>query len=279
MSFVGGSVAVSGLLAGEPLSTAQALRYALASALLVAVARDRAVPVLRPRGSEWGWLAGTTLTGLVLFNVALVRGSGHAEPAVLGVAVAAVPLILALVGPLAEGRTPTRAVTFAAVVVTSGAALVQGTGRSDRLGLAWAALILGCEAAFTLLAVPVLRRHGAWGVSVHTTWMAAVAFAALGLVSEGPRAAAELGPQDLAALGYLAVGVTAVAFVLWYSCVSRLGSGRAGLLAGVAPVSAAATGVILGGPVPRATVWLGMAVVGAGLALGLTSLRPRRPSP
>ena len=39
MTFVGGSVAVSGVLADAPLHTAQALRYAIACALLVAWAR------------------------------------------------------------------------------------------------------------------------------------------------------------------------------------------------------------------------------------------------
>ena len=44
------------------------------------------------------------MTGLVLFNVALVAGSRHAEPAVLGVAVACVPPVLAVIGPLQEDR-------------------------------------------------------------------------------------------------------------------------------------------------------------------------------
>jgi len=57
--------------------------------------------------------------------------------------------------------------------------------------------------------------------------------------------------------------------VLWYSAVGRLGAGRAGLLGGVAPIAAAATGVLLGGPAPRPLVWVGVAVVVAGLALGL----------
>jgi hypothetical protein len=35
--------------------------------------------------------------------------------------------------------------------------------------MAWAVVVFGCEAAFTLLAIPVLGRHGPWGVSVHTT--------------------------------------------------------------------------------------------------------------
>ncbi len=46
------------------------------------------------------------------------------------------------------------------------------------------------------------------------------------------------------------------------------GASRAGLLTGVAPVAAAATGVLLGGPAPRPLVWAGIAVVAAGLAFG-----------
>jgi drug/metabolite transporter (DMT)-like permease len=135
--------------------------------------------------------------------------------------------------------------------------------------VAWAAVVFGCEAAFTLLAIPVLGRHGPWGVSVHTTWIAAAVFAVIGLVHEGPGAAARLGTRDWLAVGYLAVAVTAVAFVMWYSSVGRLGASRAGLLTGVAPVAAAAVGVLLGGPAPRPLVWAGIAVVAVGLALGL----------
>ena len=77
--------------------------------------------------------------------------------------------------------------------------------------------------------------------------------------------------DDALAGVYLAVAVTAVAFVLWYTCVQRLGSARAGLLTGIAPVSAAAVGVAVGGPMPGLAVWLGIAVVAAGLVLGFRS--------
>ncbi len=164
----------------------------------------------------------------------------------------------------------------AGAVVTCGAVLVQGLGRADAVGLGWALVVLACEAAFTLLAVPVLGRHGPWGVSVHATWLAAVVFAVLGVATEGPGAVAGLGVPDLLAAGYLAVAVTAVAFVLWYSTVTRLGAGRAGLLTGLAPVAAAGTGVLLGGAAPAPAVWVGIAVVGAGLALGLTRADPSR---
>ncbi|WP_345714237.1 EamA family transporter, partial [Kineococcus glutinatus] len=214
--------------------------------------------------------AAVTATGLVLFNVALVRGAAHAEPAVFGVAVASVPLVLALAGPLLEGRRPHPATLAAALVVTAGAALVQGTGRSDATGLALAVVVLLCEVGFTLLAVPVLQRLGPWGVSVHTTWLAAAAFGAAALCGvDAVPAGRLLQPGHLAATAYLAVAVTAVAFVLWYSGVRTLGAGRAGLLTGLAPVSAALSGVLLGGPVPPAPVWAGIAAVAAGLALGL----------
>jgi drug/metabolite transporter (DMT)-like permease len=268
IAMVGGSVAISSVLASAPMLTAEAVRYAVACLLLVLFARAGGQRLVMPRGTEWLWLAGVALTGLVLFNIALVLGSGHAEPAVLGVSVACVPPLLAVLGPLADRTRPSRAGLAAALVVTGGAGLVTGLGRTDAVGVVWAAVVCGCDAAFTLLAMPVLGRHGPWGISVHATWMAAVSYGAAGLVHDGPAAVTRLRPDDWLAVGYLAV-ITGVAFVLWYSAVGRLGAGRAGLLGGVAPISAALTGVLLGGPAPRLLVWAGVAVVLAGLALGL----------
>lgn len=274
MALVAGSVGVSRALTSAPLLSAQAIRYGAAVAVLLVVARSARVPILRPRGREWLWLAGIAATGLVLFNVAIVRGVAHAEPAVIAVAVACVPVLLGLIGPLAERQAPSRRILLAALVVTGGSVLVEGAGRTDAIGVAWAAVALLCEAAFTLLAVPVLPRHGAWGVSVHSAWIGALMLSVLGAVTEGPAAATRLTAADWAAMGYLAVMVTAVAFVLWYSTVAALGAGPVGLLAGIAPVSAAVTGTVTGSQAPHLLVWLGILVVICGLAGGL-----RTPSP
>lgn len=273
MALVGGSVGVSRVLTSAPLLTAQAIRYAAAGLILLALAKAARVPLVRPRGREWLWLTGIAALGLVLFNVAVVRGVAHAEPAVIAVAVACVPVVLGVVGPLLEGRAPRRRVLLAAAVVTAGSALVEGTGRTDAAGIGWAALALVCEASFTLLAVPVLPRHGAWGVSLHSVWIGAVMLAVLGLSTEGPGAAARLTASQWAAMGYLAVMVTAVAFVLWYSTVAAIGAGLGGLLTGIAPVSAALTGIATGGRVPGPLVWCGVLVVVGGLAAGLTTRR------
>ena len=265
MIFVGGSVAVSGALADAPVLTVQSLRYAVACALLAGYARWTRTSLKRPRGTEWLWLAGVVATGMVIFNLALVHGAKHAEPAVLGVAVACVPILLAVAGPILEGHRPAARLVVAALVVTAGAALVQGFGRADGIGLLWAVVTFACEAGFTLLAVPVLGRHGPIGVSVHSTWLAAVVFGVLGVGVEGPLAVTTLHRDDVLAASYLAVAVTAVAFVLWYTCVAGIGAARSGLLTGIAPIAAAATGVLLGGPIPGLTVWLGVLVVALGM--------------
>ncbi|MFF5775691.1 EamA family transporter [Streptomyces virginiae] len=279
MALVGSSVTVSRALVDAPLFATQAVRYAAAALLLFALARAARVPVHLPRGREWLWLAGIAATGLVLFNVAVVRGVAHAEPAVIAVAVASVPILLGLLGPFLAGRRPSRRVLLAAPVVVAGAVLVEGTGRTDAAGVAWAALALGCEAAFTLLAVPVLRRHGAWGVSVHAVWLGALMMAGLTVVFESPAELTSLGRAQWAAAGYLAVMVTAVAFLLWYRTVAAVGAGRAGLLTGVAPLAAAGAGVLAGSGVPGPAVWLGLLVVIAGLAAGLRPDRAPRSTP
>jgi drug/metabolite transporter (DMT)-like permease len=106
-------------------------------------------------------------------------------------------------------------------------------------------------------------------VSLHAVWIAAAGLAVLAVVVEGPGAVLALDAGDLLAAAHLAVVVTAVAFLLWYSAVRRMGAGRAGLFTGVVPVAAAAGGVLLGGAAPAPAVWVGTAVVGAGLVLGL----------
>jgi drug/metabolite transporter (DMT)-like permease len=277
MALVGSQVAVSGVLADAPLFAVQALRYTLAAVVLFLVLRftGRSVPV--PRGREWAWLAGVALSGLVLFNVGVVRGVAHAEPAVIGVAVAAVPILLALVGPLLGQTRPTPMVVAAAVVVTLGAVLVTGGGRADAAGLGYALLTLVCEAGFTLLAIPVLRRLGPHGVSLHAVWIAAVALWALSLTTEGPGAVGTLRAEHVPAMLHLALGVTVVAFLLWYTAVGRIGPGRAGLFTGIVPVASAVGGVLLGGPVPGPFVWLGVAVVVVGVVLGMRT-GPTRPS-
>jgi drug/metabolite transporter (DMT)-like permease len=93
-------------------------------------------------------------------------------------------------------------------------------------------------------------------------------------VLQVPTAAEALG------LAWLTVGVTAVAFVLWYSSVRVLGVERTGLFSGVLPVSALVVAALLGRADLTAGRLAGALLVGAGIAAGLiAAARPHRADP
>jgi drug/metabolite transporter (DMT)-like permease len=187
----------------------------------------------------------------------------------VGLVVGCVPVLLALLGPLLARRPPHLRVLLAAAVVVAGAALAQGGGRASPAGLALALGALACEAAFSLLAVPLLPRLGPVGLS---TYVCAAAAAMLGLgaaLLEGPRALALPTAAQAASLAWLGVVVTAVAFVAWYSGVARLGVERSGLFAGLIPVAALACVTAVGTSTVTVPKLAGSLVVGAGILVGI----------
>jgi drug/metabolite transporter (DMT)-like permease len=63
--------------------------------------------------------------------------------------------------------------------------------------------------------------------------------------------------------------VTALAFVLWYSGMARLGAERAGLFAGLVPVAALLSSAAVGGAAITIPRLVGALTVGAGVAIGM----------
>ena len=265
MSAVGSSVGASSLLVDYPVMLGQAGRYALAAALLFLFARGRLPPLTRRDAVT---LAALALTGLAGFNVLLIAALDHADPASVGVIVGAVPLALAVGGPLFARRALSAPLIAAATVVVIGAALVQwATPNLSPLGLLLASGALAAEAAFTLLAVPVLPRIGPLATSAYACLFAAPMLLAGALLTGTELPLPDLA--ELAALLYLAVVVTALAFVVWYAAVRTLGAEQAGLFAGLVPITALVSGALLGTVVTTPARLVGVLLVGAGIAAGL----------
>jgi uncharacterized glyoxalase superfamily protein PhnB/drug/metabolite transporter (DMT)-like permease len=276
MVAVGGSVAVSSLITDYPVFGAQAVRYAAGALLLWGFARLRHLPRRRTTFEERVRLVVIALTGLAGFNVAIVVALRSAEPAAVGVVVGCVPLVLAIVGPLLERRPPTVRILVAATVVVLGAALVQGVGRTSWAAFGLSLLALAGESAYSLVAVPILPRLGPVGVSIRICAIAAVALAVTGIALDGRGAVEMPSGGEVAAIAFLAVIVTALAFVAWYESIGRIGVERTGLFAGLLPVSALLVGAAVGSEGVGALPLLGTLVVGAGITLGLTGLDSRR---
>ncbi|GAA4597499.1 DMT family transporter [Planotetraspora phitsanulokensis] len=273
MFMVGTLAGVSGIISGYPLYGGQALRYALAAVIFFVIVRIRrpARPA-RLGPAVWGLLCALSLTGLVVFNVCVIEATRSSGPALVGTVLATVPLALALLGPLAEGSGPARPslrVVVAALIVVAGALLAVGFGSGNLAGLLWSLGAVTCELCFSLLALPLLPVLGPVRTSAYSTALAVPLLLAIGLVVDGQAMFRTPTLPEVAGLGYLGLIVTTVPFLLWYGALPRLGADRAGLFAGMIPVGAISTSMILGLGLPSAADLAGAAVVIAGISLGL----------
>jgi drug/metabolite transporter (DMT)-like permease len=173
---------------------------------------------------------------------------------------------------------PSGRVLIGAAVVVVGAAIATGLGSGSLTGLGYAVGALACEACFSLLAIPLLPRLGPVRVSAYTQVVAVPLLLLVGAVADGNDMLRMPTAAETAALVYLGTVVSAGAFLLWYDALPRLGADRAGLFAGMVPVGAIVTTVLLGMGAPTATELGGAALVIAGLAVGLIPGRPRTPA-
>jgi drug/metabolite transporter (DMT)-like permease len=275
MIVVGTLTAVSATISHYPLYGGQAVRYAVAAVILLFVARLRGRGEPAVRGPRWQWplLAALAATGLAGFNVCIVEGTRYTSPATIGTVVGSVPIVLAVAAPLMDGRRPARRTVVAAMVVTAGAGVASGLGGGSLPGLLLALGALAGEVCFSLLAVPLLPRLGAVRVSAYSAAAAVPMLFAAGLVADGTAVVRVPTWGEAAAFGYLSLVVTAGAFILWYDALGRIGADRAGLFAGLIPVSAVATTMVLGLRTPGMAELAGALLVGLGVVLGL-----RRPA-
>ncbi|GIH91508.1 DMT family transporter [Planobispora siamensis] len=274
MFLVGTLAGVAGAIQDYPLYGGQALRYLLASAVLLAVARLSGLRFVRLTLKESALLVALSLTGLVIFNVCVIEATRHGGPALVGTVLGTVPLALALL----DGR-PSPRVIGAATVVVAGATVATGLGSGDLTGLLWSLGALVCEVCFSLLALPLLPRLGAVRVSAYSAALAVPMLVVIGLVADGAAMLRVPTLAEAAGLGYQSIIVTTVAFFLWYDALPRLGPGRAGLFAGLIPVGAIATGAVLGLGAPSAADLAGAALVVAGIVIGLRVSGTRQAPP
>jgi drug/metabolite transporter (DMT)-like permease len=274
---VGSSLALLEVVDDYPAAGGQAVRYALAAVLLALVLRGRGVP--RPTLRQLGRLALLAASGLAGFNLLVIAAERSMDPASVGVVVATVPIVLAIAAPIQERRRVRPRVLLAAAIVALGAAAVQGVGGEVTVaGLAAALGALLGEAAFSLVAAPLLPSLGALGVSAWGTALAVPQLLLYGVIADGPGGVLRVPALDEAlVLVYLGAVVTAGCFVLWYTGVRLLGVERAGLLTGVMPAGALLTGAVLGLSALTPERVAGVLAVAAGIAVGMRAARVGAP--
>ncbi|MGW4793094.1 DMT family transporter [Nonomuraea sp. NPDC004297] len=268
MFLIGTLAGVSGFVGDYPIYGGQAVRYLVASVILLTITWLLGLRFVRMTPRELLCLVGVTLLGMVLFNVCVVESARASGPALVGTVLGTVPLALALAG----GRPAPRLLLGAGVVAT-GATLAAGLGSGSVESLLWALGALVGEVSFSLLAIPLLPKLGAIRVSAYSTTLAVPMLVVVGFIDAGTDLVRVPTLPEALGFAYLALVVTVVAFFLWYNSLPKLGPGRAGLFAGLIPVAAIITGVVLGVALPTAYDLLGAALVVVGILIGLSAQR------
>ncbi len=284
--FWGGTFIAGRIVAGTvgPFSAAF-LRFAIASACLVAItaAREKALPPLTGRQMAGVCLLG--LTGIFAYNFFFFAGLATIDAGRASLIIACNPVVITVLSAWIFGEhlgarrlAGTLLSVAGAVVVISRGAPLQilegGIGAGE-------AMIFGCVAswaAYSLIGKVLLK-----GISPLT----AVTCASLsGTVMLFPAALADGLATDLAlcrlqdwiSLAYLGIFGTVIGFVWYYQGIARIGAGPASLFINFVPVSAIAMAHLVLGESVTASLLVGAALVVGGVYL---TCRPpsRKPVP
>ncbi|MFB7251903.1 EamA family transporter [Microbacterium sp. NPDC056234] len=161
--------------------------------------------------------------------------------------------------------------------MTAGVIVAAGFGGGSVPGILLSIAALLSEAAFSLLAVPLLPKLGALRVAAYPAALSVVPLFVVGVLLDGPSSLRLPTPPEALAFAYLGAIVTALAFLLWYHALHRLGADRAGLFAGLVPIGALLTTALLGVGEIHPSHIIGTLLVAIGVVVGMRSPRTVAP--
>ncbi len=265
-------------LEGFPPIAGVALRFAIASAVLLALAFRLGVPLGRAAAERRLWAANAVLSFCISYGV--VYWSEQFVPSGLAaVLFATFPLFVALIAHVAlpDERLGPRG-ALGTVLGFAGVAAIFSEDFSKlggRAVLLAAAVMLVSPIASALASVAVKR----WGRDVHPLSITAVPMGIAAVVMGALAAVTERGlpltfaPRPVAALLYLAIPGSALTFGLYFWLLAHVRATRVALIAYTTPLIAVAVGALAFDEPLTGRTALGSCLVVAGVALAVS--RPR----
>lgn len=259
-------------LRGLPPFTGVAARFAIASALLLAIALVLNVPLGRSAIERRLWVVNGALSFFASYGI-VYWSEQYVPSGLAAVLFATFPLFVTVFAHgFLDGERMTRRSVVGVLLGFAGVATIFSED-FERLGgpqVALAAVVMLGSPLVSAVSNIALKR---WGSGIHPISLAAVpmaitavAMTPVALVAERGRAVVWDAPS-IAALLYLAVFGSAITFTGYYWLMSHLPATRIALIAYLTPVVAVATGALwLDEPVTPKTV-AGAALVLAGVAL------------
>ena len=195
----------------------------------------------------------------------------HINSAVAGLLNGGTPIFTALVATVLLRQPPRGAQRLGIVVGFAGVALVSlpslDDGGSQALGVTLVIVATVCYAFSVNIAAPLQQRYGSLNLMANVLVLATLWTLPYGLWGVG-RSRFEPGP--VAAVLFLGVVGTGLAFVIMGTLVGRVGATRASMITYVIPVVALVLGVVF-----RDDVVAPLALVGVALVIGGAFLASR----
>jgi drug/metabolite transporter (DMT)-like permease len=254
----------------DPLAF-NALRFVLASAVVGAVLRAQGALVL-PARADLPRFVLLGLLGNVVYQLGFILGLDRVQAGAAAVVLALTPMLTAFLSRLRGHERPGARTWAGAALSIVGIALVSGAGvrLGGREALVGTLLLLGAcfaWALYTVGASPLVRRYGSVATTAWTMWTGTVGLVAIGAPGLARQGWGEVGAAAWGGLLFSAIFSIALAYLIWYRGVERIGNTRTAIFSNLTPVVALLAGALLLGERPSAAALAGVALTLAGVMI------------
>jgi drug/metabolite transporter (DMT)-like permease len=268
--FWGGNFAVSKFALEQVSPFAfSALRFTLASGVMIAMSRQMGTWSPLPRRTLWELIA-LGVIGNTLYQTTFMTGLRVTSATSSAMIVAFLPVLVALLGALFRIERPSRSMWVGVGLGTTGVAMVVGA-----TGVEWSASSLGgdllvlfavlCWAFYTV----GIRKVGKGVDPLQLTAVTLAAGAGGLLLVSGPALLRQdwgaVTPKTWGAIGYATFFALVLSYPLYNRAVQGIGSGRTALYNCLTPIVAMLVAWVTLGEVPSALQYGGVALVLAGV--------------
>jgi drug/metabolite transporter (DMT)-like permease len=268
----------------DPLAL-NALRFPLAAAALWLVVR-RFAPTRVDRKDRFRLVA-LGILGNVVYQAFFIFGIDATLAGNAALLLATSPVWAVLLSS-AVGHERPRALVFAGAAITLGGMVLVVLGGGDAVTVGTTTLrgdvmmVLAALlwATYTVGSARLVSRHGPVRVTAWTLWIGTPFLVLLGAPSllRTPWSATPVWVW--AGVAYAGVFSVAIAYLLWYRGVQRLGTSRTAVYSNMVPVAALLTAWIWLGEVPSSGQVIGAVIILAGIWLARcgVAVSPREPT-
>jgi drug/metabolite transporter (DMT)-like permease len=275
MALLWGGTFIGGRIASPEMSAVGAAlwRYGFAVVALVIVACALERGLARPTRRQWVGVVLLGATGVFAFNLCFMYALGQMPASRASLIMALNPAVTLAGAALFLDERLTRNKIMGIVLALVGVAVVLGRGDPMHLvggGIGLAEIVMfGCPVSWAANTLIARRMLPAMSPIASTTWSAITGTVMLAVVATFTGALMPDGAswRAWAAIVFVAILGTALALVLFYDGVRRIGAARTSVFINLVPVFAVALGVLLLGEPLEPSMLTGGALVVGGILL------------